>query len=191
MAGDEFGSVIGFRTKTYRGTTAAGVTASLTRPSDTTTYAAGDVISAVTSNDHFTFGAASNDGSKRTGRSSPGTLTINAARLWSSANQSSLYLAAEIWLFVTDIAKVADNSAFAPTDAEMLTCIGIIDFPAASWRAGIATAGADGNAVCDIRNIDLPLGCQPGRIYGQLVARNAYVPVSGEIFVVDLITTLD
>jgi hypothetical protein len=180
---------VGYRTKVYRGYTADG-TFTLTRPNDTDTYTAGDVISAVTTNDHFKFGFASNDQSKRTGRSSPGTLTINAARLWSSANQA-LKLEAELWLFHTDIVEVADNAAFAPTDAEMLTLIGIIDFPALYWRAGTATAGANGNAVCETRNIDLPVECRSGRIYGQLVVRNAYIPVASEIFVVDLVTTLD
>lgn len=181
-------SIVQFRTKVYRGTTGAG--ASLTRPNDTTPYTAGDVISAVTSNDHFTFGANSNDNSKRTGRPNPGTLFLNAARLWSSANVATK-LTAELWLFSADIAEVADNSAFAPTDAEMLTLIGVVDFPSSSWRAGIATAGAVGNAVCEVRNIDLPMVCKAARIYGQLVARNAYIPVASEIFTVDLITTLD
>lgn len=180
----------GFRTRTYRGTTSAGAAASLTRPSNTTAYAAGDVISAVTTNDHFTFGALSNDNSKRTGRPNPGTLAINCARLWSSANQSTK-LDAELWLFHTDIAEVADNSAFAPTDTEMLTLVGIIAFPMADWKVGTATSGADGNAVCEVRNLDFPVMAGPGRLYGQLVARNAYTPVSAEVFVVDLVTTVD
>lgn len=188
MAGDEAGSVVGFRTKTYRGSTGAG--SSLTRPANTTAYTAGDVISAVTSNDHFTFGATSNDASKRTGRASPGTLAINVARLWSSANQSTK-LEAELWLFNADIAEVADNAAFAPTDTEMLTLVGIIDFPAANWKVGTATSGADGNAVCEIRNLDFPVMANPGRLYGQLVVRNGYVPIASESFVVDLVCTLD
>lgn len=181
-------AIVQFKTKVYRGNTGAG--ASLTRPSNTDPYTAGDVISAVTSNDHFTFGANSNDNSKRVGRANPGTMFLNAARLWSSANVATK-LTAELWLFSSDIVEVADNGAFAPTDAEMLTLIGVIDFPSSSWRAGIATAGAAGNAVCEVRNIDLPMICAKGRIYGQLVARNAYIPVSGEIFTVDLITTID
>lgn len=190
MSDENSAAVVGFRTRTYRGTTSAGAAASLTRPSNTDTYAAGDVISAVTTNDHFTFGAASNDQSKRTGRPNPGTLAINCARLWSSANQSTK-LDAELWLFNIDIAEVADNSAFAPTDAEMLTLVGIIQFPMADWKVGLSTSGAGGNAVCEVRNLDFPVMAGPGRLYGQLVARNAYTPVSAEVLVLDLVCTVD
>jgi hypothetical protein len=185
-------ATVGFRTVRYPGTTSAGVNANLTRPADTTPYSPGDVISAVTTNDHFTFGAASNDGSKRVGRAiGPGTLSVNLARLFSSANQATK-LDAELWLFCQDIAEVADNGAFAPTDAEMLTLVGIIDFPFTAWKVGNATSGAGGNAVCEIRNLDFPIArSKDGRLYGQLVARNAYTPVASEIFTVELVCTTD
>jgi hypothetical protein len=188
--GDVINASVGYRTATYRGTTGGGANTNLTRPNNTTTYTAGNVISAVTTNDHFTFGAASDDDSKRTGRPDPGTLTINTARLWSSANQSTK-LEAELWLFNAAIGEVADNSAFAPTDAELLTLVGIIAFPASSWYAGSSTSGAGGNAVCEIRNLDFPVNAKPGRLYGQLVARNGYTPVASEVFTLDLVTTLD
>lgn len=165
--------------------------ASLTRPSNTTQYAAGDVISDTTSDAHYTFGTSSdNVKSSYPVRRETQSGVINAARLWSSANQSSK-LDAELWLFHTDIAVVADNSAFAPTDAEMLTLIGIIPFSYLDWKVGTATAGAGGNAVCEVKNIDLPIFAGKGLIYGQLVARNTYTPVSGEIFTADLVITQD
>ncbi len=180
--GDTINATAGYRTKTYRD--------AITRPSDIIQYTAGDVISEATTNDHFTFGALSDDNSKRVGRSDAGSVTINAARLWSSANQTAKP-SFELWLFNVDIAEVADNLAFAVTDTEMLTLVGIIDFAQGSWKVGLATSGAGGNSVCEIKNIDLPVLAKGGRLYGQLVDRAGYIPVASEIFTVDLITSLD
>lgn len=158
----------------------------LTRPANTDAYAAGDVVSAVTSNDHFTFLEVNRSGTqtKQLGGS------IATARLHSSANQATK-LDGELWLFHTDIAEVADNGAFAPTDAEMLTLVGVIDFPLANWKAGIATVGAGGNAVCEAFNLGLAFKGATKTLYGQLVVRNAYTPVSGEIFTVEIILSRD
>jgi len=149
----------------------------ITRPADTTQYTAGDVIAEVTNNDHYTF---VDDG-----------ITdaiygyITGARLDSSANQATK-LAGELWLFAVDIAEVADNGVYAPTDAEMLTRIGVIDFSAALWKVGTSTSGAGGNACCDIE-LDVPIQFKStGTLYGQLVARNAYTPVASEVFTVAL-----
>ena len=157
------------------------VSDSITRPTNTTDYAAGDVISEATTNDHFTF--------QDCGDEPTFTGTIDAARLSSSAYVSTAP-DAELWLFHTDIAEVADNSAAAITDAENRTLIGIIDFPTANWKTGNPASGASGNHVCETRNIGLPFVLAKVKdaphIYGQLIVRNAYVPVSGEIFTVEL-----
>jgi hypothetical protein len=70
---------------------------SITRPANTTAYAAGDVISAVTTNDHYAF-----DSSKA------GQLRgkIEMARMMVLANQSTKP-DLELWLFAEDIAEVA------------------------------------------------------------------------------------
>jgi hypothetical protein len=79
----------------------------------------------------------------------------------------------------------------------MLTLAGIIDFPTADWDEGIATAGAAGNALQQVTGLNIPFvttgpDSTAGRtLYGQLVVRNAYVPVSGEIFTVSLIVSQD
>jgi hypothetical protein len=166
---------------------------SITRPADTTAYSAGDVISEATTNDHYTFGAAGTSALNDTklARAEVGTGTINKATLYSSANQATK-LDAELWLFTSDITEVADNSAFAPSDAEVLTLVDIISFPTTGWKIGNATAGAGGNAVCVVVNIDRPYKTgTSGILYGQLVARNGYTPVSGEVFTVDLTVTQD
>lgn len=162
------------------------VTSALTRPADTTDYAAGDVISAATSNDHFTFLDAARSGGKNKQLGG----AIATARLHSSANVA-VKLDSELWLFREDIAEVADNSAFAPTDAEMLTLIGVIDFNLANWKEGNATVGAGGNAVVEAFNLGLAFKSATTTIYGQLVARNAYIPVTGEIFTVELVISQD
>lgn len=156
------------------------ITDSITRPSNTTAYAAGDVISEVTNNDHHTFSDMSRhvNYGKDTG-------TILSARLISSV-AGSPNLDGELWLFHTDIAEVADNSAAAVTDAEMLTLIGIIDFPAGQWK----TAGA--NAVCSVDGLNIPYKTDAtAKVYGQLIARNAYTPASAEVITVDLWVSKD
>ena len=167
-------AMLGFRTKFP--------SATLTRPANTTAYASGDVISDATGDAHFTFGSASDDGSKMVSRPDVGTITLNSVLLHSSANQATK-LQAELWLFWADIANVADNAAFAPTDAEMLTLVTIVQIPQSAWFVGNAGSGANGNAVCVISNIDTPIKTSGnGRLYGQLVVRNAYTPVSDQVF---------
>lgn len=166
------------------------ISASLTRPANTTQYAAGEVISEVTTNNHFTFADMANAG-KLSGQ-------IDRAIITSSADGSGVLLPdLELWLFDTDIAEVADNAAFAPTDAEMLTLVGVIDFPVANWKVGLS----GGNSTCEGDRSGgnvLPMAykCKtvagPAyNLFGQLVLRNAYTPISGEVFSVRLIVTRD
>lgn len=163
------------------------VSDSITRPANTTQYAAADVISEVTTNDYFTFADVAR----------PGILsgTIKRAILHSSANQATK-LDGELWLFRESIGEKADNAAFAPSDAEMLTFIGKIDFATASWVAGTVTSGAGGNAYCETSpDLEFSTGSlnatkQPV-IYGQLVARNTYTPISGEVFTCELLIDRD
>ena len=163
------------------------LTDSIIRPDNATAYAAGDVISEVTTNDHLTFLKAMDPGDEKTG-------IILGGRIHSSANNTTLP-DLELWLFDKDITEVADNGAFAPTDAEMLTLIGVIVFPVASWIIGNAGAAAAGNAFCEVMNLDIPfrLGKVPGalNIYGQLVVRNVYTPVASETFSCNLMLRVD
>lgn len=167
-------AVVEFQTKILR--------ASMTRPANTTAYTSGDVLAAVTTDAHLTFEGAVQP-KKLSG-------SISTARLFSSANQGTK-LEAELWLFHTDITEVGDNEAFAPSDAELLTCIGRIDFSASSWAVGNAGSGASGNAMVEVKNIGLALRGAGQDIYGVLVARNAYTPVSGEVITAELVITQD
>mgnify|MGYP001616828792 CR=1 FL=1 len=153
--------------------------AAFTRPADTTTYAAGDVVCNSTSAPvslKFKIAGANN------------CCVINQALLIDSANVATKP-DLELWLFDTDVTVPNDNAAFAPTDAELLTLVGIIEFQTADFYAGIATAGAAGNSVCDVHNLGIPFNLTSSttnELFGVLVVRNAYVPVSGEVFTIRL-----
>lgn len=165
-------SWVGHRTKRVSDT--------ITRPSNTTAYAAGDAISEVTTNDGFTFSEVAEPGGNRRSGS------IDSAVLISSANQSTK-LDAELWIFAVEPGEDADNSAFSPTDAELADLIGVIDFPSVDWKEG------NGNAVCVVAGVQLPFKCQDKdvQLFGRLVARNAYTPVSAEEFTVVLTISED
>lgn len=165
------------------------LTDSITRPSNTTQYTAGDVIAEVTSNDYFTFGNIDTNPAGRF-KNHP-TASITGARITSSANQSTK-LDAELVLFNDAFTETADNSAWDISDAQILTRIGSIDFAEANWSAGNATAGAGGNAFCDVQNLGIVYELTADMVlYGALIARNTYTPVSAEVFTISLILTLD
>jgi hypothetical protein len=155
------------------------VVASLTRPANQTAYAAGDVVSAGTTNDHFTFKWTTSQ------LKSPFSGLISGAIITDSVTTGNLP-DLELWLFHTDIAKVADNSAFAISDTEMLTCIGVIDFPVADWKTGGA------NSICTRENLGLAFNAPTSTIYGQLVIRNVYTPpADSEIITCRLVIAKD
>jgi len=154
------------------------ISANFSRPADTTAYAAGDVVANSTSAPVIMTFARATVESGSAGRIAQ-AICIDSANV---ATKPDL----ELWLFDTTVAMDNDNAAFTPTDAELATLIGVIAFPTASFKVGDATGGASGNSVCDIQDINLPFNTVPAsnKIYGILVVRNAYVPVSGESFTV-------
>ena len=148
--------------------------ASFTRPANTTQYAAGDVVS--DSSAVMTFPNAL--------REFMGT--IKQATLIDSANQGTL-LDSELWLFDTDPGVTTDNAAIDWTDAEVLRVVGVISFAVANGKVGLAGSGASGNAVNVQSGLNIPVrGLQTNDLYGVLVARNTYTPVSAEVFTVIL-----
>lgn len=176
---------ISFKTLKKVGTTPTNSVAFLARPANTTAYTAGDVISEVTTNDHFSF-LGCGMAPELSGMIDGLLFMINS----NPTNKPAL----ELWLFDTDIAKVADNSAFAPTDTEIRTLVDIIDIPANEWKVGLAGADAAGNICQVMRNINLPFrntGGDDQTLFGQLVVRNTYTPISGEEFTVNLLLDQD
>jgi hypothetical protein len=153
------------------------ISASITRPSDTTAYAAGDAATnSTTAPVVSTFTGAA--------RVAAGSGTIVAATLIDSANQATKGNF-ELWLFDTTATPDNDNAVFTPTDAECLTLVGVIPFGAAI--VGDATSGAGGNAVYPVQGLGMPFKLPSGSdLFGLLVVRNAYTPVSAEVFTMRL-----
>ena len=154
--------------------------ATFTRENDTTTYAAGDVMAASTT-------AAVALVFESSAASSGGSGIIQSAVIIDSAYQA-LGLAADLFLFSAEPASFGnDNAAFTPTDAELQTLVAMIEFSALDWNGGNLTSGANGNAV-QIVTPSIPFKCanSTSKLYGVLVARNAYVPIASSPFFIRL-----
>lgn len=158
---------------------------SITRPANATQYTAGDVISDATNDAHFDFNNTRGLGSKADLKGS-----IDYATMIIESNQGTKP-DIELWLFDQDIAAVADNGVFAPSDTEIANFIGKIDFGVSDWDIGLSGVGNAGNIVQAKPNVGIIIPATAGNIYGQLVVRNAYTPISGEIFHAHLVMTLD
>lgn len=156
---------------------------SITRPANVTAYAAGDAVSEVTSNDYFTFEGIFAQGGKAHGE-------ILTAKLHSSGVVATS-IDAELFLFRAAITEVADNAAWDTiTDTQMLTLIAKIDFPIANFYVGA------NSSVCEVRDLNLPftldqVGSTRPNLIGQLVSRNAYMPITSEVFTVELMIRRD
>jgi len=156
------------------------INATVTRLANTTTYAAGEVVS-----DHETPASATIITFTNAARINAGSGIILGAALIDGAN-ATLKGVFELWLFDTTIAKQGDNAAFVPTDAELATLIGVIPFNT-SYVAK-ADAGVDGSVVFPVTGLSIPFVCGAAsrNLFGLLVVRNAYVPISAEVFTVRL-----
>lgn len=152
---------------------------SITRPGNTTAYAADDAVSDATDDAHLTF-----SGVAQAGRLSS---TIVGATASSSHDAGATLPDLQLILFRKDFTDIADNAMLEISDAEALTVIGVIDFPVANW------VGMNSSSVCHVA--DLALDIKTGQdgpdnnveIYGQLVMKNAYTPASGEVISVELV----
>lgn len=160
--------------------------ASYTRPADTAAYTANDAISnSTTTPSVLTFSNAA-------GKEGRGGV-LEAVRIKTSAYTASGTpgaLAGELWLFHTAPTALEDNAAVDLSDAEVGNAIGWVAFDFDTDGApGTATAGAGGNMLAYVDTIELPYKCAAGSVdlYGVLIARNDYVPVSAEVFTIDLI----
>jgi hypothetical protein len=151
--------------------------ATVTRPADTTAYAAGDVVNAGTGAVITFAGCARANGL--------GGVIQHATLVDSAAQATKADL--ELWLFDTTFTADNDNAVFTPTDAELATVVCVIDM-SANVYVGDATAGADGNCVhqSDVLNRAFTCEAADDDLYGALVVRNAYTPVSGETFTIQL-----
>ncbi len=146
------------------------INASIIRPNNTDTYNTADVVAnSTTAAVILTFdGAATFEA---------GGGMIQAATLISSLAPATKP-EFDLFLFDTTVVMENDADAFAPSDAEMETCIGVIPFLAANFVVG------NGNGLTQVRSVGLPYTCKANStsIYGIVVARNAYVPGALEKF---------
>lgn len=148
------------------------VSTSFTRPSDTTAYAAGDAVTNSTSAPVvMTFASCA--------RYSGGGGVVTSVGMLDSANVATKG-SFELWLFTVAPTPDNDNAVFTPTDAELANCVGV--FPLITNYVGDATVGAGGNAVYESAEKLRPFVCGTTSLFGLLIVRNAYVPVSGEVF---------
>jgi len=159
--------------------TAVVVNGAVTRPANTTAYAAGDVVTNSTSAPTvITFANCA--------KANGGSGVVFGAECVDSANQSTKPTL-ELWLFDTTFTPDNDNAPFTPTDAELATLVGIVQF--STWLVGDATAGAGGNCA-SMGSLSDPIafvaGAATTNLFGILVVRNAYTPVSEEQFTVRL-----
>ena len=159
---------VGGRTRT--------VSVVLTRPADTTAYAAGDQIADSTSSPTiltFTGAARINNGSFR----------ITEITLLDEANQTTK-LDADLFIFDNTFTPNNDNAAWAPSAADMEKCKAVVSFRGTNAIVANSAAGASGSifypSVSNSIGMQAPSGSTA--FFGALVSRNAYTPVSGEKF---------
>jgi hypothetical protein len=145
-------------------------TASFTRPSDTTTYGAGDVICNSTSAPTImTFTGV--------GAANGGAFILQNAKVIDSAAQS-LKPDIDLFLFKSSVTIDNDNSGFTPTDVEMEDLICVVSFYGAAFVVG----SGNGQIKGQIEPAVYKCGAGTTSIYGVAVARNAYIPISDEEF---------
>lgn len=71
----------------------------------------------------------------------------------------------ELWLFSATFTAPTDNAAWDISDAHALLCMGVIEIPAANWKA------TSNNQVCTVKNIGLPVKPAATSIFYALVTR--------------------
>lgn len=146
------------------------ITASKTRPGDTTTYASGDILNeSASAGTIISFANFARD----TGR---GALILGAEFILSVAPSTKPEI--ELWLFDDTITVQNDNATWSPTDADMEKCVGVIDFPSGLFKPGA------GNGICSREGLSMHCSCVAGSstLYAVAVLRNAYVPGANDKF---------
>lgn len=124
-------------------------------------------MSSVTTNDHLEFGPIPH--AARSG-------TVVSAQLLED-DAPGTKVDSALWLFHTDITETADNTAWTPSDAEVLTCIGVVEIPKELFHA----LGGAGEIFTPVAT-GVPLTSMGETLYGQMIAENIYTPKSGETF---------
>lgn len=153
------------------------ISASVTRPADTTQYAIGDALGTASGS------ATANFTLSAMGRINQGSGTITGVSVVSSANQTTLPQMT-LWLFDTAPTNANDNAAWAPADGDLANLVAII--PLSEQYQANRAAAASGNAVIAASGLNRSYRCASGTpdMTAVLVLGNAYTPVSAEAFTV-------
>ena len=91
--------------------------------------------------------------------------TLMSVTILDDGDQGS---ALELWLFEEDITGVADNAAFALTDADMGKCVGVVALD--TWF------DADANQICVVDNIGMVFRSLSGTLTLMLKMTDASTP---------------
>jgi hypothetical protein len=143
------------------------VSTDVTRPADTTAYAINDALSddtATPTAGGFTFSSIAS--------ASGGSGIITDAMVCSS-NDPATPLQGEVFIFDTSVTEINDNAAFAVSDTEIKTLVGIIPF---------TLTDVGNNDAAWISNLNIGFTCSGSANLRFLVrVKNAYTPASGEV----------
>lgn len=152
---------------------AATCSADITRPGDTTAYAANDALSDSTSaptSGGFTFTSAA--------RKSGGSGIITDLLVMSSNATGGMQ--GEIWIFDTSVTNINDNSAFAISDSEVKTVVAKVPF---------TTIADTNNALAHVQNLSIGFTCVGSANLRFLVKIKAtYAPANAEVTTVRIKT---
>lgn len=153
---------------------ATTATATVTRPADTTAYAANDAWANSTSSP-TTGGFTLSSVCSASGKSGVlDTLVI------ASSNDPATTLLGELWIFASAVTAVNDNAAFALSDADVVKLVGVVPFALATTVAGSGT-----NSYYTANGLGLGYTCSGSADLRFLVkVKNAYTPASGEALTV-------
>jgi hypothetical protein len=142
------------------------ISVDITRPADTTAYAAGDALSDSTSaptSGGFTFAVA---------RASGGSVLITDAYCYSS-NDPATPLQCELFLFNQSVTNINDNAAFVVSDTEIKTLVADMQF---------ALRDVGNNDMYHATNLGFVATCSgSANLRGLVRVLNAYTPASAEV----------
>lgn len=142
------------------------LTATITRPANTTAYAAEDALAATT---------PAVGGSVITGaaRASGGSGVITDV-IVEMSTKAATALQGELWVFDTTVTEIADNAAFSISDTDAAKVVAIIPFTC-DRSGGL-------NYLAHVQNLAAGFTCVgSANLYALVKVINAYTPASAEV----------
>lgn len=150
----------------------------LTRPADTTAYAALDAVSNSTSSPVvLTF--------ENIARKVGGSGYITKAQL--ATNQKTNTARFRLHLFSAAPTAINDNSPYLTLYANIASRVGVIDFPACATEDPTNSTQATSQAMAGQANLPLPFVCgADANLYGLLETLDVFTPASGQQITIKL-----